>query len=378
MHRERWHCWCTMVGRFMGTVIYAAPEVLLKQGATTSSDVCSFGIVMWEMFTASQPFGHMPGMRAQSAHSFNAENTSEAMGALVSAITSKQLRPSIEHAEFPAEYLELLQRCWMDSPSARPSIDEVVCALAVMLQEDKLIQTVAQRKHEWEDIPSDHIEMGKQLGQGAQGDVMAALWNGNECAIKIFSGDAHAFHTELNVMHRLRHPNIVTFFGTTIENDTRCLVLERCASSVYAQLKTYRHLTSQEGHAKLNLATRVRYALDASKGMVFLHQHRIVHHDLKSSNLLIASDRGKTVKICDFSLSNVEYTSQSATKEPDIVGETVGTPGWMSPEELTGGQITNKSDVYSFGVVLWELLHSARPFEEMLFDRVSHQRFNLG
>ena len=48
--------------------------------------------------------------------------------------------------------------------------------------------------------------------------------------------------------------------------------------------------------AKLNLATRLRYALDAAKGMVFLHQHRIIHRDLKSSNLLIANDRLKTVR----------------------------------------------------------------------------------
>ena len=127
----------------------------------------------------------------------------------------------------------------------------------------------------------------------------------------------------------------------------RCIVLERCACSVYQQLKKYGKLSAKgdgPSRAKLNLATRVRYALDAAKGMVFLHEHQIIHHDLKSSNLLIANDKAKTVKICDFSLSNLSINtflppSASGSQVDTIAAEGVGTPGWIAPEELGSGMV---------------------------------------
>ena len=112
------------------------------------------------------------------------------------------------------------------------------------------------------------------------------------------------------------------------------------------------------GGAKLNLATRVRYALDAAKGMTFLHNrqhastpllshlplpipllqeayrrpgvvHSIIHRDLKSSNLLIANDQSKTVKICDFSFSRLSQGRY------EITGVGLGTPGWVPPVRKT-------------------------------------------
>merc|ERR1719272_2136587 len=96
---------------------------------------------------------------------------------------------------------------------------------------------------------------------------------------------------------------------------------------VYSQLQKYGALSSAIGVAKLNMLTRVRYALDSAKGMVFLHSRRMIHRDLKSSNLLIATDRHKTVKICDFGLSR--FKGQYSKK-----GKGRGTPGWMAPEEI--------------------------------------------
>jgi serine/threonine protein kinase len=138
----------------------------------------------------------------------------------------------------------------------------------------------------------------------------------NECAVKIFAAskndlDAQAdFDQELEIMHQLRHPNILNFYGAvTKDTESMCIVSERCACSVYAQLQKYGSLAKKDGKAKLNLKTRVRYALDAAKGMVFLHARLIIHRDLKSSNLLIANDNSKTV--CSLP------TQRPRAREPD-------------------------------------------------------------
>jgi serine/threonine protein kinase len=172
---------------------------------------------------------------------------------------------------------------------------------------------------------------------------------------------------DAQILHQLRHPKVVNFYGAVTENTARpCIVFERCACSVYAQLvKHGRASSSKPPHlAKLNFKTRVRYALDgtraphpphslthcaavhllstwirlltlqlpvhaaAAKGMVFLHQRLIIHRDLKSSNLLIANDRTKTVKICDFSLSFDPLSVARHATDKSMSGNAVGTPGW--------------------------------------------------
>lgn len=293
------------VGSVLGTVMYAAPEVLGRRGAQTASDIYSFGIVMWEIFTTRLPFGHIPGMQEQASLSLTGGGgaTDEVAAQLASQITDTgaAVRPSITDDDFPEEYVSLLTRCWANNPDARPTVTSVIECLKAMLSEGALAETVVRRKHEWEQIPFADLERRQLLGVGAEGQVHAALWNGNECAIKNFGGKEQTFHTELNVMHRLRHPNILNFFGVAIDETgpqkRYCIVLEKCACSLYQQLVNYGKLDNNIGKAKLNLTTRVRYALDSAKGMVFLHAHSIIHHDLKSSNLLIANDRAKTVKI---------------------------------------------------------------------------------
>ena len=97
-----------------------------------------------------------------------------------------------------------------------------------------------------------------------------------------------------------------------------------------------------------------RLAIDAARGMTFLHAADVVHRDLKSANLLVTS--GFSVKVADFGLARVKARATTMTGQ-------MGTMQWMAPEVLSNCRYTEKADVYSFGVILWELVTRACPYE---------------
>jgi len=98
-------------------------------------------------------------------------------------------------------------------------------------------------------------------------------------------------------------------------------------------------------------------AEDIALGMTYLHGRKVVHCDLKSSNILIDSNWG--VKLCDFGLSRIVYKH----KRKNV--QRVGTPHWMAPEILRGDSNDEASDVYSFGMVLWELVTGEIPYHHL-------------
>jgi len=85
---------------------------------------------------------------------------------------------------------------------------------------------------------------------------------------------------------------------------------------------------------------------DIALGMNYLHSRKVLHCDLKSSNVLI--DSNWNVKLCDFGLSRIRSKLDKTT----LIGR-VGTPHWMAPEILRGNKYEEYSDVYSFGMILW-------------------------
>jgi len=133
-------------GKVMGTVMYAAPEVLAREGATTASDIYSMAIVMWELVTGEMPFGHLPGMKTQLSHSFHDENTHQKRSDLSTGICERLLRPSLEGGSFPLEYRQLMTRCWAPSPRSRPPISEIVKQLDNLLNTDNLEATIVRRQ----------------------------------------------------------------------------------------------------------------------------------------------------------------------------------------------------------------------------------------
>ncbi|KAE8100017.1 hypothetical protein FH972_017952 [Carpinus fangiana] len=202
---------------------------------------------------------------------------------------------------------------------------------------------VAEWEIRWEDL-----QIGERIGIGSYGEVYRADWNGTEVAVKKFldqdlSGDALAqVKCEVEIMLRLRHPNVVLFMGAVTRPPHFSILTEFLPRG-----SLYRIL--HRPNPPIEEKRRMRMALDVAKGMNYLHTSHptIVHRDLKSPNLLV--DKNWVVKVCDFGLSRMKHHTFLSSKS------TAGTPEWMAPEVLRNERANEKCDVYSFGVILWEL-----------------------
>ncbi|XP_062074215.1 serine/threonine-protein kinase EDR1 isoform X2 [Humulus lupulus] len=205
----------------------------------------------------------------------------------------------------------------------------------------------------WEDL---HI--GEEIGHGFYAVVHRGIWNGSDVAIKVYyrneysEGALQDYKKEIDIMKRLRHPNVLLFMGASYSLERLAIVTEFLPrGSLFKTL----HKSNQA----LDIRRRLRMALDVARGMNYLHRRNppIVHRDLKSSNLLV--DKNWTVKVGDFGLSRLKKATFLTTRSGR------GTPQWMAPEVLRNEPSNEKSDVFSFGVILWELMTESIPWNNI-------------
>lgn len=118
---------------------------------------------------------------------------------------------------------------------------------------------------------------------------------------------------------------------------------------------------SVEGKPTMDWATRVKVAAGAARGLAYLHedcQPRIIHRDIKSSNILL--DSNFEARVADFGLAKLALELDIHTH---VSTRVMGTFGYLAPEYASSGKLTEKSDVYSFGVVLLELITGRKPVD---------------
>ncbi|KAE9453746.1 hypothetical protein C3L33_14350, partial [Rhododendron williamsianum] len=202
--------------------------------------------------------------------------------------------------------------------------------------------------------------IGNKFASGRHSRIYRGVYKQRDVAIKLVSqpeedGDLAAllekqFTSEVALLFRLCHPNIITFVGACKKPPVFCIITEYLAGG---SLRKYLH---QQEPNSLPLNLVLKLALDIAHGMLYLHSQGILHRDLKSENLLLGEDM--CVKVADFGISCLESQCGSAK------GFT-GTYRWMAPEMIKEKHHTRKVDVYSFGIVLWELLTALTPFDNM-------------
>uniref|UniRef100_A0A6N2LIZ3 non-specific serine/threonine protein kinase n=1 Tax=Salix viminalis TaxID=40686 RepID=A0A6N2LIZ3_SALVM len=198
------------------------------------------------------------------------------------------------------------------------------------------------------------------LGEGGFGCVYkGALDDGREVAVKQLkiggSQGEREFRAEVEIIGRVHHRHLVSLVGYCISEHQRLLVYDYLPNDTL-----YYHLHG-EGRPLMDWATRVKVAAGAARGIAYLHEDchpRIIHRDIKSSNILL--DENFEARVSDFGLAKIALELDSNTH---VSTRVMGTFGYMAPEYATSGKLTEKSDVYSFGVVLLELITSRKPVD---------------
>ncbi len=203
-------------------------------------------------------------------------------------------------------------------------------------------------------------QIEKELGKGAMGVVYLGKDPkiGRVVAIKTmalsqeFAGEAltdarERFFREAETAGRLQHQNIVTIFDAGEEHDLAYIAMEFLKGKDLADVCKAGDL--------LPVSTVVRIVARVAEALAYAHQHNVVHRDIKPANIMyeVESD---TVKVTDFGIARITDSSKTKT------GLVLGTPSFMSPEQLAGKKVDGRSDLYSLGVMLFQMLTGVLPF----------------
>ncbi|ELP90399.1 tyrosine protein kinase, putative [Entamoeba invadens IP1] len=229
----------------------------------------------------------------------------------------------------------------------------VLTGLGIFIRKKKqntieIVQNISTREIVCEEI----------IGKGSFGDVWSATWKGQEIAVKLIplekvqKGKLKQTMKEVELMSSLRHPCVLQFFGSGMDEKFLLIAMELMTNGTAREIL-------DNSMIELYWEKRLRMLKDCASGMVYLHHCKppIIHRDLKTNNLLV--DDNWCVKVSDFGLSVPLYGEEI---NPTAI---CGTLSWMAPEALLNKPYGTKIDVYSFGIVLWEFLTRKRPYGKM-------------
>lgn len=199
------------------------------------------------------------------------------------------------------------------------------------------------------------FQLEKEIASGASGVVWRA-WDRRlerEVAIKIMRETAQAcpqakarFRVEAAATAALVHPHIVRLYGAGEEDGVLFLAMEYVEGTDLARITTVSTLPAK---------TAARYIAEAADGVHCAHESGVIHRDLKPSNLLLGADQ--RIRVADFGIARRESGDLLT-----MTGDTLGTPGYMAPEQAAGKPATSLSDIYGLGATLYHLLTGRTPF----------------
>jgi len=195
----------------------------------------------------------------------------------------------------------------------------------------------------------------RSIGRGGMADVFMAFDKKRQApvAVKILREDmaeepdlVRRFGHEAQALARLDHPNIVHFYAFEQDGPVAFIVMD------YIEGTTLRGLLNVR-RKPLDVKEITSILRDLCSALHYAHLNGFIHRDLKPGNIMLKQD-GKAL-LTDFGISR-------ATEGVTLTGEVVGTPAYMSPEQVAGGQVDARSDIYSLGALLFEMATGRRPF----------------
>ena len=216
-------------------------------------------------------------------------------------------------------------------------------------------------------------DIRRQLGKGATGTVYLAVdtFSGKEVALKVIEPEVFKdpefgavyrsqFLNEASLAGKLRHPHIVAILDAVVLEDSGHIAMEVVSGGDLSQ-----HVSAD---TLLPIADVLQIGFKCCGALAYAFNEGIVHRDIKPANLMIA--KGTEVKIADFGAALLR-------KAHSVQTASIGSPYYMSPEQLEQAPLTHHSDMYCLGVALYELLTGQRPFTadslEMLVEKILHQ-----
>jgi eukaryotic-like serine/threonine-protein kinase len=221
-----------------------------------------------------------------------------------------------------------------------------------------------------------HYKILEKLGEGGMGEVFKAQDTKLDrfVALKFLPSqltasedDKARFIQEAKAASAMNHPNICTIYSIEEYNNQLFISME------YVEGKTLK--TSVETHRDASLPTKqiLEIGIQVAEGLAAAHEKGIVHRDIKPENIMVRKDG--IVQIMDFGLAKL-YRDSNASRLTKA-GSTVGTMGYMSPEQVQGLDVDHRTDIFSLGVVLYELLAGESPFKGMHETAIMYEIVNV-
>ncbi|GAU38631.1 hypothetical protein TSUD_276690, partial [Trifolium subterraneum] len=206
-------------------------------------------------------------------------------------------------------------------------------------------------KYSYKELQKATQNFTTTLGQGSYGTVYkATISTGEVVAVKVLANNSkqgeREFQTEVSLLGRLHHRNLVNLLGYCVDKGQHILV--------------YQYMSNGSEEKKLSWDDRLQIAVDISHGIEYLHEGAVppvIHRDLKSPNILL--DDSMRAKVADFGLSKEErFDGRNSGLK--------GTYGYMDPAYISTSKLTTKSDIYSFGIILFELITAIHPHQNLM------------
>jgi len=210
-------------------------------------------------------------------------------------------------------------------------------------------------------------DVAQELGRGTAGVVYLARdgFAGRDVAIKVFphgetgglqGRQRSLFLNEAALVGRLTHPHIVQLLDVAVEDAFSYIVME------YVRGRTLAYHTTADHFLPLEKVVEVIFKV--SRALEYMHRHGVIHRDIKPANILITD--AFDIKVADFGIAMFADVTRTTL-------DNVGSPGYMSPEQLLDQPLTHQTDIYSLGVAFYHLLTGRLPFAGSSYASLIYQ-----
>lgn len=343
---------------------YLSPERCQGQRATVACDIYGMGVLLHELLTGAPPF--------------SARTLAETRRLHVTAPTP-QLMPGLE------EWASVLTKCLSKKASERfKSMAQLRDVLRTLKPLDTPAIDIELRFEDTAARKSGELQVGDVigryrieglLGEGGMGRVYEAshLSIDRRVALKVLrpelarvESQVHRFVAEAQAVNRVRHPHIIEIEDLVQDGERVYFVMELLRGPTLKMLAK---------DAPIEMTRSVRLMRQAASALAAAHGVGVIHRDLKPDNFVIERhpDGHEHLKVLDFGVCRVRGTDMKNAYRTQV-GQVVGTPLWMAPEQVLGHVVDPRADVYSLSMVMYVMLTRRFPWQGVDLSQVVMHR----